>query len=124
MSASVTTLSPAGQQHDREDANMEDGLGLINGRVAESRGLSNNDDDAVNDTVAVEVAAVDVDAMDTTPDTDTELVLPNNSTDPLEAAVTPTSPLPNEATAPEPSNNETPSNISTHDEVSQIDSLS
>jgi hypothetical protein len=123
MSASVTTLSPAGQQHDREDTNMEDGLGLINGRVAESRGLSNNDD-AVNDTVAVEVAAVDVDTMDTTPDTDTEMVLPNNSTDPLEAAVTPTSPLPNEATAPEPSNNETPSNISTHDEVSQIDSLS
>jgi hypothetical protein len=123
MSASVTTLSPAGQQHDREDANVEDSLGLINGRVAESRSLSNNDG-AVNDTVAVEVAAVDVDAMDTTPDTDTERVLPNAPTAPLEAAVTPTSPLSNEATAPEPSHNETPSNIPTRDEVSQTDSLS
>jgi hypothetical protein len=122
MSAAVTTLPPAGQQHDREDANMEDGLGLTNGRVPESRGLSNNGD-AVNDTVAIEVAAVDADAMDTTPDTDTELVLPNSSTDPLEAATTPTSPPVNEAPAPEPSNDETPPTVPTGDEVSQPDSL-
>jgi hypothetical protein len=122
MSASVTTLPPAGQQHDRQDANMEDGLGLTNTRGEEARGLSNTSD-TVNDTVAVEVAAVDADAMDTTPDTNTGLVLPNGSSGPLEAAVTPISPPANEALAPESSTDQTAPTIPSGDEVSRTDGL-
>jgi hypothetical protein len=102
MSSSVTTLPPTGQQHDREDASMEDGVGLTNGRVAEPLSLSNNGNN-IDSTVAVDVAVVDADAMDITPDIDIGFVLPNDSTDPLEAAVAPTSPPPNEPAAQEPS---------------------
>ena len=53
------------------------------------------------------VAAVDEDAMDTAPDTDQELVLPNGSADPHEASTAMlTPPAPNEATQDEPSGNE------------------
>jgi hypothetical protein len=84
MNASVTSLPPAGQPHDREDADM-DGEGLTNGQ-----GLAS--------TVAVEVAAVDEDAMDTTPDADDGVLLANGSADPLETAIiTPTSPTLNSA---------------------------
>lgn len=101
MSSSVTTLAPTGQQHDRQDADMGEATGvtnessLTNGLVAESPVPSN--DRETNNTVAVEVAAIDEDAMDTTPDIDTQLVLQDGSTGPLEATTTPTSPPTHEA---------------------------
>jgi hypothetical protein len=123
MSASVTTLPPAGQQHDREDASMEDDAGLTDGRVAEPLSLS-NDGDSVNNTVAVDVAVVDGDVMDTTPDTDTGFVLPNDSTDSLEAAVVPTSPSPSEPAAQASSNDRVPPAVPSSNEVGQPDSES
>lgn len=55
-------------------------------------------------TVAVVVAAVDEDAMDTTPDAEDDVLLANGSADPLEAAIiTPISPIPNGATSDAPS---------------------
>jgi|SRR5690242_499687 len=81
MSASAPTLPQPGQRHDREDADMQDGENLTNGQTRTQQaspalaGASTN-------TVAVEVAVVDDDAMDTTPDTDQHLVLPNGSANP------------------------------------------
>jgi hypothetical protein len=102
---------------------MEDGAGVTNGSVAESQSLSDNGD-SMSNTVAVEVAAGDGEAMDTSPDTDTGLGLPNGSTDPLESAATPTSPSTNEAAPQEPSDNQVPPTIPSGDEVSQGDGLS
>ncbi|ORY17606.1 hypothetical protein BCR34DRAFT_22357 [Clohesyomyces aquaticus] len=92
MSASTTSLPPAGQNHDREDAVMHDTAGLTNGHVE----ANTNIPEAPSHPVAVEVAAVDEDAMDTTPDNSQGLVLPNGSADPQDARdTTPTSPAPN-----------------------------
>ncbi|KAL5388909.1 hypothetical protein DPSP01_002616 [Paraphaeosphaeria sporulosa] len=82
-----TTLPPAGQRHDREDADMQDGL--TNGLQP---GASNTPTHNQTNNVAIEVAAVsaDEDVMDTTSDDTQGLVLPNSSAEP--AAITPSSP--------------------------------
>ena len=106
MSSSNITSAPAGQRHDR-DADMQDGDGLANGHVEEppmppsERGPDTN-------TIAVEVAAMDDDAMDTTPDVDTEVVLADASVGPLEATPTPDAPATNGADVGESGNDQTP----------------
>lgn len=67
MSSSVTTLAPAGQRHDREGANMQDEGDFANAPPGESPASDTNLMPPSN-AVAVQVAAVDDDAMDTTPD--------------------------------------------------------
>lgn len=85
MSSSVTTLAPAGQQHDRDDANMDEDVNLANDNARHtSRDQSSHD--PPNNNVAVEVAAVDEDAMDITPDTDAQVVLEPEQTDALHPA--------------------------------------
>ncbi|KAF2999270.1 hypothetical protein E8E13_003636 [Curvularia kusanoi] len=79
MSSSTPTLPPAGQRHDREDADMQDGEGLSNGQPQLGQISAALPASSLN-TIAVEVTAADEDAMDTTPDTDQQLVLPNGST--------------------------------------------
>lgn len=81
MSASAPTLPQPGQRHDREDAEMQDGESLTNGQARTDQ-TSPAVASASTDTVAVEIAVVDDDAMDTTPDTDQHLVLPNGSANP------------------------------------------
>ncbi|KAJ4407344.1 hypothetical protein N0V91_003928 [Didymella pomorum] len=78
MSASIPTLSPTGQRHDREDAEMHDEEGLANGQ-GQAEQESTTPATAATSAVAVEIAVVDEDAMDTTPDIDQQLVLPNGS---------------------------------------------
>jgi hypothetical protein len=107
MSSSITTLVPAGQQHDREDADMGEAAGvtndssLTNGHVVESPVPPGNRENS-NNAVAIEVAAVDEDAMDTTPDHIVELVLQDGLDAPHDATNTPTSPLRLEALVGEP----------------------
>lgn len=102
MSTSAPTLPPAGQRHDREDALMQDDDTLTNGHM-ETEPSSTVSQDSSTTNVAVEVAAVDEDAMDTTPDNSQGLVLPNGSADPQEAAgITPSSPPPNGVAQEEP----------------------
>ncbi|KAF1850951.1 uncharacterized protein K460DRAFT_400985 [Cucurbitaria berberidis CBS 394.84] len=94
MSSSVTTFPPPSQRHDREDAEMQDGLGLTNGHAEETPTPPSNHEPTAT-SVAVEVAAVDNDddAMDTAPDVDSELLLANSSLTPNDASIiTPTSP--------------------------------
>lgn len=67
-----------GQRHDREDAEMHDEEVLANGGALAAPESATPAPASVN-AVAVEIAAVDEDAMDTTPDTDQQLVLPNGS---------------------------------------------
>jgi hypothetical protein len=69
---------------------------LTNGLVAEPPTPA-NDRVSNSNAVAVEVAAVDEDAMDTTPDIDTELVLQDGSAGLSQAIITPTSPPTHEA---------------------------
>jgi hypothetical protein len=94
MSSSVNTLAPVGQQHDREDADMGETTGgtsesgLTNGHAAEPL-YPPNDSETTNNAVAVEIAVVDEDAMDTTPDLDTDLVLQDGSTVSPDATTTP-----------------------------------
>ena len=57
---------------------MHDGEGLSNGQSPIEQAPTASDGPTSN-TVAVEVAAVAEDAMDTTPDTDVQLVLPDGS---------------------------------------------
>ncbi|KAF2854460.1 hypothetical protein T440DRAFT_276189 [Plenodomus tracheiphilus IPT5] len=91
MSSSITT---SGQRHDREDAEMED-ASLTNGQPQASPSTPSNREHPPT-AIAVEVAAVDDNAMDTTPDADVELVLPNAPAGPQDAALTtPSSPAPN-----------------------------
>jgi len=95
MSASVSLPAPEGQNHDREDAVMEDPEGLTNGHLE----TGTNPTELPPATVAVEVAAVDDDAMDTTPDNAQGLVLPNGSADTQEPiGDSPSSPAPNGVT--------------------------
>jgi hypothetical protein len=119
MSSSVTTLAPAGQQHDREDANMEDSAAVPNGHVAETQNSPSDREPATN-TVAIEVAQVDEDAMDTTPDADSGLVLQNNSEEPLQGAVTPSSPPANGAPVEETSNGQVSPGVPSSDVVSSL----
>ncbi|KAJ4379318.1 hypothetical protein N0V86_005363 [Didymella sp. IMI 355093] len=78
MSASAPTLPPTGRRHDRGDAEMHDGEGLADGQ-AHVGNESTASAQAPANAVAVEVAVVDEDVMDLTPDTDQQLVLPNGS---------------------------------------------
>ncbi|KAF3053365.1 ubiquitin carboxyl-terminal hydrolase [Didymella keratinophila] len=78
MSASAPTLPPTGQRHDREDAEMHNEEDLAS-QQAQPEQESTTPTSAATSAVAVEVAVVDEDAMDTTPDTDQQLVLPNGS---------------------------------------------
>jgi hypothetical protein len=78
MNTSASTLPHAGQRHDREDAEMQDGEGLTAGQ-AQTEQASTEHPEPTDSTVAVEVAAVDEDAMDTTLDTDQQLVRPNGT---------------------------------------------
>ncbi|CAO2649526.1 Nn.00g069110.m01.CDS01 [Neocucurbitaria sp. VM-36] len=122
MSSSITTLPPAGQRHDREDAEMQDGEGLTNGHGEETANPPSNREPITN-SVAVEVAAVDEDAMDTAPDTDQERGLPNGSADPNEALVlTPTSPAATGETQVEPSSNEPALSTAHVDDATQTES--
>ncbi|KAJ4354247.1 uncharacterized protein N0V89_005981 [Didymosphaeria variabile] len=86
-----TTLTPAGQRHDREDGVMQDSL--TNGLHPDASNTQNHNQ---TNSVAIQVAAVaaDEDAMDTTSDDAQDLVLPNGSAEP--PAITPSSPTPPE----------------------------
>jgi hypothetical protein len=77
MSTSLSTLSPTGQRHDREDADMQDGNNLTSEQV---HSASADLPVPAFSTVHIEVAATDEDAMDTTPDTNQQTVLPTAST--------------------------------------------
>jgi hypothetical protein len=79
MSTSSSTLPPTGQRHDRDDADMQDGDSLTNEQTQFGQASADVPVPAFN-TVHIEVAATDEDAMDTTPDTDQHIVLPTAST--------------------------------------------
>ena len=88
-------MPPTGQNHDRGDAEMQDG-----DEPARR--------DASTNTIAVEISAIDEDVMDVTPDTETELLLPNGSSEAQEAAITtPTSPAPDDRVSQISHNRET-----------------
>ncbi|KAF1839030.1 hypothetical protein BDW02DRAFT_575806 [Decorospora gaudefroyi] len=90
MSAATNTLPPTGQNHDRGDAVMEDGEEPSNR-------------DASTNTIAVHISAVEEDAMDVTPDTETDLLLPNSSAETQEATITsPTIPAPGDSAQTNP----------------------
>lgn len=57
---------------------MQNGEGLTSGQAQVEQAPAASAQ-SMSNTVAVEIAAVDEDAMDTTPDTDMELVLPDGS---------------------------------------------
>ena len=94
---------------------MQDGEAWTNGHVEEPA-IPPSDREPVPNAVAIEIAAVDEDAMDTTPDTETELVLADGSADPLEAAPTPSPPA---AAAELGSNDQVPQVAPSDDVVSQ-----
>ncbi|KAF9695032.1 hypothetical protein EKO04_006896 [Ascochyta lentis] len=76
MSTLAPTWPPAGQRHDRDDADMQNGESFTNGQAQGEQAST----EAI--VPLVQVAAIDDDdddAMDTTPDTDQQLVLPNGS---------------------------------------------
>ncbi|KAF2261157.1 hypothetical protein CC78DRAFT_500533 [Lojkania enalia] len=110
MSTSTTLQPPTGQNHDRHaDAQMQDSGGLTNGHTDANTNRSNA---LPASDVAVEVAAVDEDAMDTTPDNSQGLVLPNGSADPNGApGVTPSSPAPNGVSQDAPGSNNRPPDV-------------
>jgi hypothetical protein len=83
--ATSSTLPPLdGQNHDREeDALMHDSDTLSNGHTDTNTTTTDPSQPPI-DGVAVQVAAVDDDAMDTSPDDSQGLVLPNGSADPRE----------------------------------------
>ncbi|KZM27403.1 ubiquitinyl hydrolase [Ascochyta rabiei] len=79
MSSSAPTLPPPGQRHDRHDAEMQNRENSANGPT-QFEHASTEAVEPSNTTVSVQVAAVDDDdTMDTTPDTDQQLVLPTGS---------------------------------------------
>ena len=96
MSTSTTLPQPvASQNHDRQDqadAAMSDPDGLPNGHHIAPE--STTSEAPATNNVAVQVAAVDEDAMDTTPDNGQGLVLPTASADTSDAVVAPSSPAP------------------------------
>jgi hypothetical protein len=99
MTTSSTLLPLDGQNHDREDALMQDSDALSNGHAETNTNTTDTREPPV-DGIAVEVAAVDNDAMDTAPDDSDGLVLPNGSADPRE-------PSTNSQTAPTPNGENT-----------------
>jgi hypothetical protein len=102
---------------------MADSASLTNNEV-QMPSLSSSGREPTN-TVAVEVAVVDEDAMDTTPDTETGLLEPNRPTESVDAIVTPTSPPTNgavEADQPDSNDSIIPSGAS-DDAVSQTKCL-
>lgn len=100
---------------------MHDGEGLTNGNAHGPADPPNHSLPTTN-TVAIEVAAIDDDAMDTTPDVDAEPVLPNGSADTLQAdAIRPRSPPTNGTATEAPNSNEqAPQAVPPGDEVSSI----
>lgn len=85
---------------------MQEGEGLTHGHVGEPALPSSNHQQDTN-TIAVEVAAMDDDAMDTTPDLDAELVQADSELDPPEAAaLTSNVPPTNGAAVDEPLSND------------------
>ncbi|OAL50970.1 DS-domain-containing protein [Pyrenochaeta sp. DS3sAY3a] len=122
MSSSISTLPPAGQRHDREDADMQHEEMQGNGLVDTTPHPASTSDPAAA-IVAVEVAAVDEDAMDTTPDLDADLVLHNPSAPPQDAsATTPASPPPNDSTQTEPVSNGQTEQAPAVDDATQTES--
>ncbi|KAH6622337.1 hypothetical protein C7974DRAFT_362780 [Boeremia exigua] len=85
MSTSAHIAPPAGQRRNREDADMREVEGLTNGQAHVEQVSPLLAESSIS-SVAVEIAAVDEDAMDTTPDTDQRLVLPNSPTGHTDAA--------------------------------------
>lgn len=79
-STSVHTWPPAGQNHDRDDAEMQD-----TEQPAQR--------DASTNTVAVQVSAIDDDAMDVTPDAEPHALLPNGPPAQAQADAAITTPL-------------------------------
>jgi hypothetical protein len=120
MSTSTTLPPLAGQNHDREeDALMQDSANLANGYIEATTHISNGDQPPAPG-VAVEVAAVDEDAMDTSPDNNQGLVLPNGSADAQEAlGITPSSPAPTGEVQTELDSNAVPPPPSTDNTVSR-----
>ena len=85
MSASHNTFSPIAQNHDRGDADMQDGDQPTHR-------------DASTNTIAVDISAIDDDAMDVTPDAEPHSLLPNGPpAEAQDAAIaTPTLPAPDD----------------------------
>jgi hypothetical protein len=84
MSASANTLPPTGQNHDRDDAEMQDGD-------------SPSHRDASTNTVAVQISAIDDDAMDVAQDAEPEAsILHLQSPDTI---FTPLPPVPDDTTS-------------------------
>jgi hypothetical protein len=98
---------------------MEDSAAVPNDHVAETQ-HSPSDREPTTNTVAVEVAQVDEDAMDTTPDADSGLVLQNSSDEPLQGAVMPSSPPANGAPVEETSNGLVSPGVPNSDIVSSL----
>ncbi|XP_014559882.1 hypothetical protein COCVIDRAFT_23905 [Bipolaris victoriae FI3] len=80
------TLPPVGQDHDRTDAEMQDGDNPTHR-------------DASTNTVAVEISAIDEDAMDVTPDAEPDALLLNHSSSEAQDSTitTPLSPVPDDS---------------------------
>jgi hypothetical protein len=75
-------MPSTGQNHDRGDADMQDGDEPTHR-------------DASTNTIAVDISAIDEDAMDVTPDAETEPLPQNSPAEAQEATITsPTSPAP------------------------------
>ncbi|KAI4663663.1 uncharacterized protein J4E78_004079 [Alternaria triticimaculans] len=86
-SASANTMPSTGQNHDRGDADMQDGDEPTHR-------------DASTNTIAVDISAIDEDAMDVTPDAETEPLPQNSPAEAQSATITsPTSPAPEQTTA-------------------------
>lgn len=85
VSAPNDTFSPIAQNHDRGDADMQDGDQPTHR-------------DASTNTIAVDISAIDDDAMDVTPDAEPHSLLPNASpAEAQEAAITtPALPVPDD----------------------------
>jgi hypothetical protein len=98
---------------------MEDDTDVSNGHVAETHTPPSDRGPTAN-TVAIEVAQVDEDAMDTTPDADSGLVLQNSSDEPPHAATTPNSPPADGAPVEETSNDQASPGVPHSDTVSSI----
>lgn len=82
MSTSANTSPPTGQNHDRDDAEMQDGDHPTHR-------------DASTNTVAVEISAIDEDAMDVAQDAEPGALLLNLR--PPDTIFTPLSPVPDDA---------------------------
>ncbi|KAH4938411.1 hypothetical protein HBI79_053520 [Parastagonospora nodorum] len=129
MNASTTTSAPVAQQHGQDDADMAEaagGTGTLdptNGHALEPPSPP-NDRETANSAVAIQVAAVEEDVMDTTPDLDTDLVLEHDSTAQPDTIADPLVSATQEASATEPGRNnvDDPSdNVVTTDNAPPLD---